>query len=162
MNGNPLSSPDDELESYDATAQPGEAISKNPYRRYPDPIDPTPGRPHYHGLWEMAGDLVASPGPIPKKLLNKLIDMQLDLREALLPLQPPNVLGLPPDHLKRGDVNAEQERLPPALKKAHDFLKLYAEILKQPPPEDLQHIEQILRNRRDELQRSNSPQTPQP
>lgn len=161
MSEQALPPPDDGLKEQDAIAHPKGAMSE---KRFPDPTDPTPGRPHYYGLWEMASSMVSFDSDtlqrVPKRRWDRWVDLKLDLTEALLPLLPPD--GITPDCLKRGDLKAEQERLEPPLKIAQDFVKLYAEVLKRQPPEDLQHIEQVLRNRRDQLHRINSPQTPQP
>lgn len=155
-------SPNGELENNDTSSRRGGTISK--HRRYPDPTDPTPGRPHYYGLWEKACNLALQRDaqPVAKKQLDSWIHMQLDLQEDMLPLNPPDGMGFPRNHLRRGDLKGEQKRIAPALEKARDMLAFCAEVLQRDPPEDLRHIEQILRSRLNELERKQSRQTPKP
>ena len=125
------------------------------------PRDPTPGRPDYVLLRKRADALLKAPdaGPIPDENMDTWADLLTDLEEALLDLTPGDAFGIN-TYLVPGDLRAEQERLVPALEKAHDFLKLYAEILKHPPPEALLEIEQILRFRYNELQRIHAQPSP--
>jgi hypothetical protein len=60
------------------------------------------------------------------------------------------------------DTKTEQRLVRGALDETHDFLKLYAEVIKQPPPDDLELIEQVLRKRHESLEQLHPTQSPQP
>lgn len=141
-------------------------ISEDPEPKRPDfwdmfPQDLTPRRPTYVLLRKRAYALLKAPdaGPIPDEHLDTWADLVTDLQDALLDLTPGDAFGFN-TYLASGDLKAEQQRLIPALEKTHDFLKLYSEVLKHPPPEALLEIEQILRFRHNELQRIHSQPSP--
>lgn len=132
-------------------------------KRFPDIIDPTPERPDYRALQEMADHISVLPEKkIPSKMRDQLINMEIDFTYAFLPLLCPDEMGFPTGHLKPNDLKEEQKRLAPVLERAHDLLAFCAEELQQPPPDNLRHIEQILRHRLDGLERKQSQQTPKP
>jgi hypothetical protein len=115
------------------------------------------GRPDYDLLWRKAGRLVKTAAPTPKQHIDAWVIAHDNLEDALL-------------HTSRyfddgstGDIiKTEQRLVSGALDETHDFLKLYAEVIKQPPPDDLQLIEQVLRHRRESLQQLHPTRFPQP
>jgi hypothetical protein len=93
--------------------------------------------------------------PIPRKHKRAWVEAQLDVHDALLELLPGNFRRT---ILKAGDTRTEHVRVTNAIICLHDWLRLYQEIIKQPPPEGLQLIVGELCDRRDELNRLYSPE----
>jgi hypothetical protein len=96
--------------------------------------------------------------PIPRKHKRAWVEAQLDVHDALLELLPGNFRRT---ILKPGDTRTEHVRVTNAIICLHDWLRLYQEIIKQPPPEGLQLIVRELCDRRDELNRLYSPEAHQ-
>jgi hypothetical protein len=93
--------------------------------------------------------------PIPRKHKRAWVEAQLDVHDALLELLPGNFRRT---ILKPGDTSTEHARVTNAIICLHDWLRLYQEIIKQPPPKGLQLIIWELCDRRDELNRLYSPE----
>ena len=111
-------------------------------------------RPNYDKLW--AEYQLMSAKMLPKKPLDRksawnLAHAQLDFQDALMELQYRTGFGtviLRPD-----DSRNEHLRVTNAVICLHDYLRLYKEIIRQPPPNELNKIEQILINRQEDLNR---------
>jgi hypothetical protein len=108
-------------------------------------------RPDYMLLWRKAQRLVRTAPPTPDKHIDTWVAAHGNVVDALL-------------HLFRfaTDTKTEQRLVAGAVEEAHDFLKLYQEVINQPPPDDLELIEQVLRHRRESLQQLPPRQSPQP
>jgi hypothetical protein len=117
------------------------------------------GRPYYTLLWRTAQRLLRTAPPTPDEHIDAWADASTALDDKLLPL----TSGYSGSEIApTGDTKTEQRLIEPALAVTHDFLKLYAEVIKQPPPDDLQLIEQVLRHRRESLQQLHPTRFPQP
>lgn len=108
-------------------------------------------RPDYTLLWRKAQNIVTTrhAPPLTAAQRRQWADTLTALDDMLLPLTSDysgSVMA------PTGDIKTEQRLVDPALAKTHDFLKLYQTEIKQPPPDDLELIEQVLRYRRDSLQ----------
>jgi hypothetical protein len=77
------------------------------------------------------------------------VHAKLDFEDTIDLLQ--DYSGLGEEMLPPGDTRTEHARVKNAIICLHDWLRLYQEILKQPPPEGLRQIERKLCERRDEL-----------
>jgi hypothetical protein len=97
--------------------------------------------------------------PIDPKYANAWAHAKLDFEDTMDYLQ--DYSGLGEEMLPPGDTRTEYARVKNAIICLHDWLRLYQEIIKQPPPEGLLVIEQKLCERRDELNHLYQPEAHQ-
>jgi hypothetical protein len=132
-------------------------------------MDETPGmeslitRPHYAKL-RADYQHVRAKGllkkPLSRKQLRAFVDAQMDFQDAMLELLPRSGHGRVV--LDPADTRTEHARVTNAAITLHDWLRLYAEVIKQPPPKVLKEIQGALCERRDELDRRYPPADHQP
>jgi hypothetical protein len=89
--------------------------------------------------------------PIDPKHANSWAHAKVNFEDTMDYLQ--DYTGLGEEMLPAGDTRTEHARVTNAIICLHDWLKLYQEIIKQPPPEGLREIGRKLCERRDELNR---------
>lgn len=87
--------------------------------------------------------------PIDPKHAYAWAHAKLNFEDTLDFLQ--DYTGLGEEMLRPGDTCTEHARVTNAWITLHDWLRLYKEIIRQPPPEGLLKIEDKLRERRKEL-----------
>ena len=98
--------------------------------------------------------------PLSRRLATKWAHARLDFEDALFELLPHSGLGTV--ILDPADRRTEHVRVTNAVITLHDWLRLYKEIIRQPPPEGLEEIERKLLDRRNELKRLYPPEAHQP
>ena len=114
---------------------------------------PTLSQPNYYARLRAYYQHIAAEGLLQKSLGRKCAKAwahaQQDFEDALFELLPRSGLGTV--ILDPTDTRTEHVRVTNAIICLHDWLRLYEEIIRQPPPKGLLVIERALSNRRDEL-----------